>query len=313
MQFLQTIKRLFRRSIEVKQAISNKASDNALRHFRHPKREIPEFMEPLKGIEDETTQQKLFGYRLNTQEVIPVIITIANQKGGVGKTSTAAALAQAAVSRGKKVLTIDLDPQGNLSAILASNTRGKGSFHLLNGAEAKDVIQHLKSGIDAISASRDLATIASSKGSAWRLRNALEPLKGNYDCIIIDTPPLAGELQFNALMASTHLIIPLQADILSLQGLYQMADTAQQICKANKDLKHIGYVLTCYDGRSTIKKKMAETIREKTAGTGIAYYGAIRAAVALNEAQALQQSLFEYAPKSKPAIDYMNLFETIQN
>lgn len=238
------------------------------------------------------------------------IITVAIQKGGTGKTTTAAAVVQAAAYRGRSVLAIDLDPQGNLSFTLAADTSKPGSYDLLGGAAAADLIQH-KPGYDVIPASWNLSTITSGRGSARRLQKAIEPLKKEYDLIVIDTPPTAGELQYNALQAATGLIIPLQADIYNLQSLYQITDTARQIQQTNPELKILGFLLTQYDRRSTIARQMQETITDQAAAMGVPYLGAIRAAVAVKEAAALQQSLFEYAPKSNPAADYLAVYDTI--
>ena len=238
------------------------------------------------------------------------IFTVAIQKGGTGKTTTAAAIVQAAAYKGQKCLAVDLDPQGNLSFALAADTGRPGSYDLLEGAPAADLTQH-RAGYDIIPANWSLATATSGKGSARRLQRALEPIKKEYDLIVIDTPPTAGELQYNALQAATGLIIPLQADIYNLQSLYQIADTAQQIRGSNPDLSITGFVLTQYDGRSTIARQMKETIEQNAAAMGVPYLGAIRAAVAVKEAAALQQSLFEYAPKCKPAADYLAIYETI--
>lgn len=240
------------------------------------------------------------------------ILTVAIQKGGTGKTTTAAALAQAAAYRGKKCLAIDLDPQGNFSFTLGAQIGTKpGSYHFLEGAAAADVIQHLKPGLDVIQANWELSTVKTKTASARRLQTALEPIKNNYDVIVIDTPPTAGELQYNALQAATGLIIPLQADIYNLQSLYQITDTAKHIQNSNPGLVIKGFILTQYDNRSTIAKQMQQTITDKAAAMGVPYLGAVRGAVVVKEAAALQQSLFEYAPNSKPASDYMNLFDAI--
>ena len=239
------------------------------------------------------------------------IITIANQKGGTAKSTTAAALAQAAAHRGRRVLAADLDPQGNLSFFLAADMTRAGAFEVLDGQPAAEAIQTTASGLDVIAASWNLQTISSSRGSARRLRTALEPIAGSYDLVIIDTPPTAGELQFNALMAATDLIIPLQADIVGLQGLYQMADTARQIQQGNPALTLTGYILTRSGGRSTLARQMAETIEARAREMGIPFLAAIREAVAIREAQTLQRSLYDYAPRSKPAADYMQLFDIV--
>lgn len=237
------------------------------------------------------------------------VLAVAIQKGGTGKTTTAAVLAQAAAYKGKKVLTIDLDPQGNLSYAAGADATGGSSFDLLHDTAASDVIQTLQPGFDIIPASWNLSTETTSKGSATRLKRALEPIKNNYDVIIIDTPPTAGELQYNALFAATGLIIPLEADIYSLQSLYQITDTAKQIQQSNKGLIIKGFIITKLDSRSTIAKQMQEQIIIAANKKNIPYIGSIRTGVAIKEAAALQQSLFEYAPKSNPAKDYLALLE----
>lgn len=236
------------------------------------------------------------------------IITIANQKGGTAKSTTAAALAQAAAHRGRRVLAVDLDPQGNLSYFLAADVNSPGAFEVLDGLPAAEAVQATAGALDVIPASWNLQTISSGRGSARRLRAALESLQGRYDLIIIDTPPTAGELQYNALMAADTLVIPLQADIVGLQGLYQMADTARQIQQSNPALTIRGYILTRSGGRSTLARQMAETIEARAREMGIPFLMAIREAVAIREAQTLQRNLYEYAPRSKPAADYMELF-----
>ena len=243
------------------------------------------------------------------------VITIAIQKGGTGKTTTAAALAQAAAYKGRRVLAIDLDPQGQLGFTLAAdNSRNRGNaYNLLSGIRAQDLIQTTPQGVDIIPAAWDLQTVTSGPGSARRLQKAIEPLKREYDVIIIDTPPTAGELQYNALQAATGLIIPLQADIYNLQSLYQITDTSRQIQGSNPGLVIKGFVLSQYDGRSTIARQMKETIIDTAEKLEVPYLGTIRQAVAVKEAAALQRSLFEYAPKSKPAADYMELYETLAN
>ena len=240
------------------------------------------------------------------------IITVAVQKGGTGKTVTAASLAQAAQYRNRKVLAIDLDPQGNLSYTLAADMARPNSYDLLTGSRpAAECIQSALELIHVIPASWNLSTITSKRGSARRLQAAITPIKDDYDLIVIDTPPTAGELQYNALQAATGLIIPLQADIYNLQSLYQISDTARQIQASNPALQILGFILTQYDPRSTISRQMQATITQQAAAMGIPYLGATRAAVAVKEAAALQQSLFKYAPKSKPAADYLAIFDKL--
>ena len=239
------------------------------------------------------------------------IITVANQKGGTAKTVTAAAILQAGAAQKLKVLAIDFDPQANLTFALKGDTRSKGSYELLEGIPARQIIYKTPQQIDIISASRNLATVKTSTGSAKRLQKALQPIRSIYDLIIIDTPPTAGELQYNALQACTGLIIPLQADIFGLQGLYQIADTAKQFSKSNPELKIKGFILTRYDRRSTLTRTMKATITTKAEEMNIPYLAEIREGIAIKEAISLQQSIFSYAPKAKPIQDDKKLYESI--
>ena len=239
------------------------------------------------------------------------IITMAVIKGGTGKTTTAAALAQAAASNKKRVLAIDLDPQANFTYFIGADQNKNGCYQLLHGAAPGEIIQHTEQGIDAIAASPDLATEKTTPGSAKRLQQALEPIKKSYDLILIDTPPQMGELTFNALQASTGLLIPLETDNSSLQGLYQITDIAHQIQKSNTTLSVLGTVLTRYDNRPKLNRYLQDVIAEKGKEIGAPFLMGIRPGIAIREAQAMQQSLFDYAPKSNPALDYMALFKKI--
>lgn len=240
------------------------------------------------------------------------IITAAVIKGGTGKSSTIAALAQAATAAGKGVLAIDLDPQANLSFFIGADQNRPGSYQLLHGAEPAQIIQHTEQGIAVITASPDLATERTAPASAKRLQEAIEPIKRDFDFIFIDTPPQMGELTYNALQASTGLIIPLETDNSSLQGLYQITDIAHQMQRSNPALSIIGVILTRYDARPKLNRYLQSVIAERGQEIGAPYLMAIRAGVAIREAQAMQQSLYQYAPRSKPAQDYKTLFEMIQ-
>lgn len=240
------------------------------------------------------------------------IITTAIVKGGTGKTTTAAALAQAAAHCGENVLAIDLDPQCNLSIILGADPNQPGAFQFLNGGPAAQIIQHIGNGLDVIAASPDLATIRTTQGSARLLEKALQAIKDQYNLIVIDTPPTMGAMQLNALQAADGLIIPLEADGSSLQGLYQIADIAESMKKSNPGLRVLGTVITRYDPRPNINRFLRDTIAEKGKEAGAPLLAVIRAGVAIKEAQVMRQSVYEYAPKSKPAADYMALYEEIK-
>lgn len=239
---------------------------------------------------------------------------IAIQKGGTGKTATCAALAEAAAYKGYATLCIDLDPQMNLSYTIKMDTRPDtgNSYDILTGTPAKDVIQKVDANLSAICASENLATVTSGKGSARRLLKALEPIEKEFDYCFIDTPPTSGELQYNALQAADFLIIPLKADAYSLTGFFQMLRTARIIQGNNERLDIAGIVFTQYNGRANLPKQMKQSIEQKAAEMDISALGTIREGIAVQESAALQMSLFEYAPKSKPAADYMALFERLE-
>ena len=240
-----------------------------------------------------------------------MIYALAIQKGGVAKTTSAAILAQAAAYKGKKALAVDLDPQANLSFMLGADPTAPGCYELLHGTPAADLIQKTAQGVDVLAASWNLATITSSKGSARRLKTALEPIEKKYRYIFIDVPAMGGELQYNALMAANRLVIPLSADIFNLQSLYQITDAAQQIRANRPELEIAGFILTQYDKRGKISQHMKETITKQAEAVGVPYLGAIRPAVVVKEAAALQLSLYEYAPKSKTAADYLAILERL--
>lgn len=240
-----------------------------------------------------------------------MIITTAVIKGGTGKTTTAAALAQAGrTTRPRyRVLAVDLDPQCNLTNFLGADQTQPGAYEMLQGDIPN--IQITPQKIHVISASSRLATEQSGKASARRLKNALDPLREHYDLIIIDTPPQIGELTYNALMAAEGLIIPLETDNSSLQGLYQITDIAHKVKIQNPDLEILGVVLTRYDARPKINRFYKDTIEQKGAEIGSPLLMTIRPGVAIREAQAMQQSIYEYAPECNPAKDYKELFRMI--
>lgn len=245
------------------------------------------------------------------------IISVANQKGGTAKTSTAHALATGAAYKGKRSLAIDFDPQGNLSFIMGADASRAGAYELMKQqAQAAQIVQYTSQG-DIIPASLNLAAadieFSGKPGRDFFLQAALEPLQDAYDVVVIDTPPTLGTLLVNALTASDEVIIPMNADILSLQGLYQLAETIDQVKSfCNKGLKVTGILLTRYSGRTVLARDIKETIEAKCAELGIPVLNTvIRDGVAVREAQTTQESLFAYAPNSNPAKDYLQLFDEI--
>lgn len=239
------------------------------------------------------------------------IITAGIIKGGAGKTATVCALAQAAAAAGKKVLAIDLDPQANLSFALGANQNHPGAYELLTGGRPRDSLQTTQQGISVICGAPNLATLTTTPGSAKRLRNALEPVKAGYDIAFVDVPPMLGELLYNALQASSDLLIPMETDTNNLQGLYQISDIARMMQRTNTELRIAGVLITRYDGRPKLNRYILGVIEDAAEKIGVPFLGTIRNGIAIRESMALQESLYTYAPKSNPAQDYLELYKTI--
>lgn len=238
------------------------------------------------------------------------IIAIANRKGGVGKSTTAAALISGLTQRGYKVLGIDLDAQRNLSSTMRQKVESKTIMAVLIGEiSASEAIRETEAG-DIIPASKALsgadATITET-GKEYRLKEAIESLEGRgYDYIIIDSPPALGILTVNALTASDTVIIPTSADIYGLEGVEDLFEAMQPIRKyCNPALTISGILLTKYKPRSILARD-ATTLAHKLAdklGT-VVFTTTIREGVAVQEAQIMRESIFTYAPKANVTGDY---------
>ncbi len=242
------------------------------------------------------------------------VITIAEIKGGTGKTTTATALAQIASLEGKKVLLIDLDAQANLTALFGGDPTAPSALDLLSGFPCDETIQDTYfENISIISGHPDLAVETPSKGSLHRLENAIEPLLTSYDLIIIDTPPALGEMTYNAMQASNGLIIALDATTNALQGLYYITDLASIAKRENPKLKVLGAVITKYNPRPVISRQIRDIIKEKAESVKCPLLGEVRQGIAIQEAQEYRKNLFTYAPKSKPAQDYKAIYNRLFN
>ncbi len=232
-----------------------------------------------------------------------MIVTIANQKGGVSKTTTAFILGTGLAARGYKVIFIDLDPQCNLSFLLQAQP-GKGSRDLLQGQPVTNCIQESGSGYYLIQGSRDLTTVTGL--AADTLRSSLTPVKRIPDYIIIDTPPNLSALTINAFTAADTVIIPTIPSALALQGINELSKTIRGIRELyNPRLSISGILFTKYNDRAIINRQLrsaAETIAA-AAGTKV-YKSSIRQSVTIEEALTQQQSIFTYAPNAAATRDY---------
>ena len=237
------------------------------------------------------------------------ILTVTQQKGGTGKTTTAHAIGAGIARRGGKVLFLDLDPQGNLSYTMNADTSQPGALEILTRqTEAAAAIQHTPQG-DIIPAGQSLATAEmtlTQTGKEHRLAEALKPLQRAYTHIIIDTPPALGTLTINALTVADDVIIPCLADAYSIQATGQIADTiatVKQYC--NPRLKIAGLLITRYNPRQILTRDTAGLLERAAAALKTKVFQTrIRETVTIREAQARQTDIFTYAPKSNAAADY---------
>ena len=242
-------------------------------------------------------------------------MAVVNQKGGVGKSTTAAALSGGLRLCGRRVLAVDLDAQGNLSHTLrARPCPGKSILEVLLGmVPAREAVQATDSG-DLLPASKGLSgadAFLSETGKEYRLREALEPLGEEYDYCVIDSPPALGIATVNALTAADMAIVPAQADIYSLQGVEQLAATVETVRRyCNPGLKVDGILLTRYSPRSVLSREVRELMDRLAQRLGTRLYQAsIREAIAVKEAQISRENLFTYAPGSNVAGDYRAFLE----
>ncbi len=244
------------------------------------------------------------------------IITIINQKGGVGKSTTANALGAGLHKRGYKVLYIDLDAQGNLSYSLKATGKDFTSLEVLTGKiTVSKVIINTNQG-DIIPASPLLAnadTLITETGKEYKLNEAIEPIKNNYDYIIIDTPPSLGILTINALATSNSVIIPVQADIYSLQGIGQFIQTMNAVKKyCNKDLSIKGILATRYNKRANLTKDMTELLEDTAKSLNTKVFNTkIRECISIKEAQTVREDIYSYNPKSNASKDYSSFIDEL--
>lgn len=241
-----------------------------------------------------------------------MIITITNQKGGVGKTTTAHAMCCCLVNKGYKVLAIDTDPQTNLT-YTAGIIPGMIDYDLYDVFKArvsvKDAILHTKAGFDIIPGSLELTAADmefAQLGREYILKEALEPIQDKYDFIVIDTPPTIGILVSNALTCSNFVLLPMCAEIYSLQGLSRLHKLIESVRKhSNSKLCVDGLLLTKYSQRAIVNRQLRDTI-EAAAGqlNTKVYRTPIREAVAVKETQLMQSDIFTEYPTANVTQDY---------
>lgn len=240
------------------------------------------------------------------------IIALVNQKGGVGKTTSAINIGAGLALKGKRVLLIDLDPQASMTMSLGQDARQSDhtSYEVMAGdLEAKEAIIKLSGGYDLIPCDARLLTIENGKEKRM-LQRGLASVAGMYDYILIDCPPSLGNLMLNALTACNEVYIPVQAEYLALAGLAQLTNTIAIVKRSlNQDIKITGVIVTRYKARTKLSKEVYSKAKELYPQA--TFKTPIRDAVDVAEAPTAGTDIFHYSKRSNGAKDYMDVVNEI--
>ena len=248
------------------------------------------------------------------------IIAVANQKGGVGKTTTAINLSSCLAEKGKKVLAVDMDPQGNMTSGLGvdKNSVENTIYDLIIGESSIDKVlrKDIMKNLDIIPANIDLSAaeieLIDVEDKEYIVRNVIKDIKDNYDYIIIDCPPSLSMLTINAMTTATSVLVPIQCEYYALEGLSQLIHTVDLVRdRLNPELEIEGVVFTMYDARTNLSLQVVENVKDNLHQN--IYKTIIPRNIRLAEAPSYGVPINEYDPKSAGSESYMRLAEEVIN